>query len=293
MGGFETQFARAGKRGGALASRGLRSLFGSRAAGRFGILYYHRVCPPAPGGPPLAVHPDRFAEQVGGLQARGFRFAALEDVVAASVAGEPVPARTVVVTFDDGYRSVHEHAWPTLRRLGVPATIFLATGFVGSGAPFPFDPWAVSHRDAADPVTWAPLGWDQCADMIADGLIRIGSHTSTHADFRGRPADFERDVRTSLDEIEHGLGVAATTFSYPYGYTREGFVDDELVDALLRCGLRCAVTTDIDLVAPTDPPLRWGRIEAAASDSSADLAAKLDGWWAWMEAPRRLYHRLT
>ena len=51
--------------------------------------------------------------------------------------GEPVPPKSVVITFDDGYASVYEHAWPMLRQLEIPATIFLASGFIDSRRPFP------------------------------------------------------------------------------------------------------------------------------------------------------------
>jgi peptidoglycan/xylan/chitin deacetylase (PgdA/CDA1 family) len=53
--------------------------------------------------------------------------------------GEPLPKRPIIVTFDDGFEDNFTHAFPILRRLGIPATIFLATGYIGGAAPFWYD----------------------------------------------------------------------------------------------------------------------------------------------------------
>src|ERR1700685_2065782 len=97
----------------------LNGLFGSRAAGRPGILTYHRVATRVPGfQPPLHnVEPRRFAEQLAGLVARGFQFIPLRRLLAAAERGETLPARCVVITFDDGFGSVFTEAWPVLKRM--------------------------------------------------------------------------------------------------------------------------------------------------------------------------------
>jgi peptidoglycan/xylan/chitin deacetylase (PgdA/CDA1 family) len=102
-----------------------------RARGRGGVcvLSYHRVLQ-AP-DPLLGSEPDlaTFRWHME-LLARCFNVLPLADAVAAVAAGT-VPPRAVCITFDDGYRSVHELALPVLREFGLPATVFVTTGYLG------------------------------------------------------------------------------------------------------------------------------------------------------------------
>lgn len=108
-----------------------------RRRGALAILTYHRV--DEPGARPdlmpslVSATPASFAEQMRML-ARDFEPVALRDVVDALDRPERLPRRAVLVTFDDGYRDFATHAWPALRAAGVPATLFVATGFASAPA---------------------------------------------------------------------------------------------------------------------------------------------------------------
>ena len=67
--------------------------------------------------------------------ARHYRILPLSEVARAMRDGEELPPHTAAITFDDGYRNNYDVAWPVLRALDVPATIYLATGFLDSGTP--------------------------------------------------------------------------------------------------------------------------------------------------------------
>jgi peptidoglycan/xylan/chitin deacetylase (PgdA/CDA1 family) len=291
---YERRLGRAGKAIGASVARGLDRAFGSRAGGRFGILYYHRVGADIAATPvaPMNVTPPRFREQLSGLLDRGYHFASLQAVLDKTERGEPIPPKTVVVTFDDGYRSVYRNAWYVLRELEIPATVFLATAYIGSVDPFPFDPWGRDHRSTAASEGWLPLTWDQCAEMARSDLIDFGTHTHTHEDFRSRPDELAVDLRTSIEVMEERLGERPRLFSFPFGTVRSGFASAELATEARALSLRCALTTEIQLVDPAESPFTWGRFEAVGADSSAALAAKLDGWYEWMAKARALYQGL-
>jgi len=100
----------------------------TRGNGRVAIVNYHRVL--AARSPYLASEPDidTFTWQME-LLARCFNVLSLRQALAAIESGR-VPARAVCITFDDGYRSVHDLALPVLRRLGLPATVFVSSGYV-------------------------------------------------------------------------------------------------------------------------------------------------------------------
>ena len=108
-----------------------------RLRGRAVILGYHRVLAPGDLGrefvqPGMYVEAGEFAAHVRYLL-RHFRVLALEDLLARWAAGDWDPAaRYCAITFDDGWRDNYVHAFPVLRALGVPATIFVATAFVGT-----------------------------------------------------------------------------------------------------------------------------------------------------------------
>jgi peptidoglycan/xylan/chitin deacetylase (PgdA/CDA1 family) len=263
-----------------------RALLGSRASGMVGILMYHRIAE-GPRGlpePTWNVTPDRFRHQLEGLLARGFIAWPLRRVLDHARRGLPVPLRVFVVTFDDGYESVYRHAWPVLRKLEVPATVFLATAFLDSPAPFPFDDWTAAGSDHAAPDAWRPLRTVQCREMVAGGLVELGAHTHTHVDFRDRPAELAQDLSRCVETIRERFGLSDVTFAYPFGSS-----DARLAAVARQAGLRCGLTVEPELVDPRSDPFEWGRFEVGEADTAATVAVRLDGWYG---VARRLWRRL-
>jgi peptidoglycan/xylan/chitin deacetylase (PgdA/CDA1 family) len=274
----------------------LRALRGSRVDEAFGILMYHRIAEPSPGcpDPTMNVAPRRFQQQMHGLLRRGYQPWPLRKVVEARHLGGPVPRNVFVVTFDDGFENVYHHAWPVLRELGIPATVFVATAYLDSDRPFPFDRWGGAVAGRVPPASWRPLQTRHCAEMLAGGLIDIGSHTHTHRDFRRRPAALEEDLRLSLTVLQRRLGLADATFAFPYGRRHLGFCGPALAAAASAAGVLCGLTTESQLVLPRSDVFEWGRFTAEQADTAATLAAKLDGWYSlFRDAWRRLRRRAT
>lgn len=102
------------------------------AANRFCIVNYHRVLQES--NPLLASEPDvaTFSWQMEVL-AHCFHVLPLSEAIARLKSGASFPARAVCITFDDGYRSIHDVALPVLRRYGLPATLFVTSGYVDKG----------------------------------------------------------------------------------------------------------------------------------------------------------------
>jgi hypothetical protein len=99
------------------------------------------------------------------------------EIVATLRAGEPLPDRCVAVTFDDVYENNYADAVPILGELEIPATVFVATAYIGSGEPFPFDGWAKTRRDAVDRHAWLPISKESLSALSKMTLISIGPHT--------------------------------------------------------------------------------------------------------------------
>lgn len=257
-------------------ARLLRHLLGSRSSERVGILMYHRVSPITFPGPPPTwnVTPTEFRSQLQGLLKLGYRPIALENLVEQHDHKSSMPARAFVVTFDDGYANNYWHAFPVLRELGVPATLFLATAYVDETNPFPFDDWEMAGDPRVSDDSWRVLTSAQIKEMRDSGLVALGCHTDTHEDFRGQPEAFHEDVRRSVRTLREVWGVERPSFAYPFGAA-----DTSLAKVIREMDFPCALGTSAVPIDPRSDTHAWGRIEATSRDSATDLAAKLDGWY--------------
>lgn len=301
--GWRAAVGRATPRLVARASAPCARLFGNRHERAFGILNYHRVFPVSCSGPfdklgagprpTWNVPPRVLRAQLGGLLARGYRPWRLRDLLAAHAAGEPVPREAFAVTFDDGYENLLTHAWPVLRELNVPATVFLATGYLDSPERFPFDDWPAEQAACWPAQAWRPLSSGQVAELLADGLVDLGTHTHTHGDFRGRPDALEAELRVSVALLQERFGVDPAPLALPYGVVRLGFAGPDLSNAARRAGVTCCVSTESDLIRPGDDPYTWGRFNIKQEDSADSLAGRLSGWYHFARDAWRGVKRLA
>jgi peptidoglycan/xylan/chitin deacetylase (PgdA/CDA1 family) len=236
------------------------------------VLVYHRVG----GGSTSEVDLSRgaFAAQMAELAASG-RALGLDDAVVLLADDEPPQGPDpVVVTFDDGTADFVDEAVPVLTEHGVPATLYLATAFVGDRLPFPGEVPAVS---------WAGL-----ADAVATGLVTVGSHTHRHAVMGelGR-AEAEDEVDRSVGLIEEHLDRACRHFAYPKGVpgsaAAEGVVRERFVSAALG-------GTRANRYGRTDPH-RLSRSPIQVSDGQRWFRRKAAGGMALEGTARRLANR--
>ena len=276
-----------------LAAAPLARVLPPRCPGSFGILMYHRVTDSLAGAsePTWNVPPAVLRRQLAGLSKLGYQAWPLRKALVEHAAGRPIPPRVFVVTFDDGYVNNFTQAYPVLRSLNVPATLFLATAYLDSPDAFPSDDWADAGRADIPADAWRPLTTAEARALAADGLFELAAHTHTHADFRGRPDALEADLRLCCDVLEQRFEVRNPTFAFPYGTKHLGFSGPPLSHAARRAGVCCALTTEADLVRPGSDPFDWPRHTATAQDTAATLAAKLDGWYGLLRDTWRTVRR--
>jgi len=172
------------------------------------VLMYHEIAPRSATSSRLAVTPDAFAAQLEFLAAHDFSTVTASAFAAAQAAGLPRPARTVVLTFDDGYADFHHQALPLLRKHGFTATVFVTTGWLAD---------AGKHRAGRPPGSM--LSWSQLAEMAAAG-IEIGAHSHQHFQLDQIGTDRLRaELTVSKSLLEDGLGQAVPGLAYPFGYS--------------------------------------------------------------------------
>lgn len=173
------------------------------------VLIYHRV------GAGMAAEMDvsaaRFAEQMRMLQERS-DVVPLADGLAELAEGRAPERDRVAVTFDDGYADVFTNAWPVLRDLGIPATVFVTTDFLEGRMDAPLS------RAIPSRVPPRALAWEQVGEMTATGLVAIGSHSATHPDFDRISSDrAAQEVELAADLIASRTGAQPEIFAFPRG----------------------------------------------------------------------------
>lgn len=251
----------------------------------FGILMYHRITDSSKElNPTINVTTDQFQNQLTELVQRGFVFWPLKKLIHFRNNGWKIPPQVTALTFDDGFAGVYHNGWPILKKLNIPATIFVNTAYLDSQDPMPFDHWGVNIGVHGSPDAYRPLTISQCKEMEACKLIDIGSHTHTHQDFRQRPRSFREDLQKSLQILQTILGHDQMPFALPYGIPRAGYADKSLIDAAKQTGVTCALNTGSELISEYSSPFYWGRFNVNSWDNGATLAGKLNGWYSW--APR-------
>ncbi len=234
--------------------------------------------------PTWNVTPKQFRAQLSGLLRLGYVPQPLSKVLEWNSNKKPIPNYWLVITFDDVYENVYTQAWPILRELQIPSTIFLATAYLDSNQPFPFDDWSHKCERDVSPRHWKPIRTWQCREMLESGLVEIGAHTHTHKDFRGRLNDFYDDLQICKNVLLNRFGVRNCSFAFPYGTRSLGFSSPELADVAKRAGLTCSLTTEDEQVISGTDPFDWGRFTAEQYDTSQTLAAKLSGWFTCFKA---------
>ena len=168
------------------------------------ILQYHHFSDKTPAI--TSVTPAQFDEHLAYLKNNRFTVMPLREVVDALAGGRTLPDRCVSLTVDDAYISVYENAFPRLRKLGWPLTVFVNTE-------------AIDNREAAY------MTWDQMRELAARG-VAFENHGHSHIhmirrrDNENAGAWRQRiiaDISTAQRRIRQELGTAPRLFAHPYG----------------------------------------------------------------------------
>lgn len=222
------------------------------------VLMYHHLAPAERGvhrKNDMTVTVEQFRDQMAYLKSKGYVTPGLDQVAAYVERGRPLPPRSVLITFDDGYESFIQYAVPILKEFGLGAVVFA----IGDRTPEVSGPFDLSEV----PSRLGHLGWDQIVALSREGRMVVASHTfSAHYEVNGRPVaegwDEDR-ARADLERLaaayrDHSL-TAPTAIAYPYGSAPPA-----LVAAAKEAGYRLGFTGERGRVRPGDDPLRLKRL---------------------------------
>lgn len=225
------------------------------------ILTYHSI---GHRGHEMNVTPEAFEEQIAWL-------ARTHPVISIEEAAEGKPG--VAITFDDGYRDNLLHAAPILRRLELPAVVFMVIGRMGEAL-----------NGDPEPSSGVLMTLGELRELAAQG-IQVGGHTVSHPHLsRLSEAEQRREIVGCKAAIEDALGRPVTSFAYPYG-SRADYTP-ETVRLVREAGFKLAVSNRYGHNSPVLNRFALRRIWIDATDDLATFQAKVDGRLdalAWLE----------
>lgn len=197
------------------------------------VLMYHHVSP-NPGL--VTVSPAAFRAQMEGIARDGWKTIGcreLEDFFA----GRPLPEKSVLLTFDDGYLDNFVHAHPILAELGLHAMLFIVTGWIGEGKVRSGNQECPNHKECKRRIAAAEsdsvmLRWSEVETMASAGTFEFHSHTHTHTRWdKTLPSGKERldamanEFEQSRTTIKSRLGFDDRHLCWPQGYYQNDYVD--------------------------------------------------------------------
>ncbi|MCC7383563.1 MAG: polysaccharide deacetylase family protein [Deltaproteobacteria bacterium] len=212
------------------------------------VVLWHSVGEPRADGLWVAV--DALRVQLESLRDEGYTPVTVHHLDQILAKDAPAPARPVALTFDDGYSSFYDHAFPVLRELGFSATVFLISSRVGAEG---------------------YLSWEQIRELEAAG-IEMESHTVTHRRLRDLGAAEQREeIVRSKAALEEGLGHPITSIAYPFGSNTE---------LAHRAALEAGYTSGYSVTSGLNGPFDRLRVSVHAEHGLDDFRRMLGGsWW--------------
>ena len=224
------------------------------------VVTYHAV---DDGPEPLSLSPGVLRRHLDEVQDAGATVLTMRELATALRDGS-LPERAAVLTFDDAFASVAEHALPLLAERGLRATVFVVAGAIGATNAWPTQPPGAHRAPLAD------LG--QLAGLSGAGW-EIGSHGTEHAPLsRVTRAGAARELVDSRAALERELKVEVSSFALPYGDAPAGPARE-----LLRATYATACTTRLGFVGPATDPWAVPRVDAYYLRRPGRLGRALEG----------------
>lgn len=243
--------------------------------------------------PQYTVSPTNFVRQMDWLKNNGYHFVGVSDLLADRAGKRPLPDKAVLITFDDGYRSVYSNAFPILKLFNAPAVVALVGAWLEApeAGKVNFDGKSIARSEL--------LSWDEIREMTKSGLVEIASHThSLHQGIVSNPQGnmqpaatarrwiteqnhyedevsyrhrVSEDLKHNNDLLRKHLGKSPRIVVWPYGR-----YNIELRKMAAQDGMPIGLTLD-DGANTSDTPL-WGlrRILVERTMALWDLKQEID-----------------
>ena len=218
------------------------------------VLVYHNLSAQDKGRLSLAAR--TFEAQIRQLHDDGFHAISLAEFVAFTAGRRQLPRKSVLLTFDDGYKSFVQYARPTLKDYGFGATLFVYSDFIGAGS---------------------GLSWQELRTLSDQGYD-VQAHSKTHANLRRKEGEseaayakrIEAELAYPLTLYKKNLPRAVDALAYPYGE-----MDDELLPFVAKYGYAVAFTVRRQSNPSFVSPLKISRAQIYSDMTPKDFTKNL------------------
>jgi len=217
------------------------------------LMYHHVTVLSAKAGDDLrayTVSPDDFEAQLRYLLENGYHTVSMKEVQAYLDGGPELPAKPVMVTFDDAWEDCYSVAYPLLRNLGMKATFYVPGNWV----------------ENLDGV----MSWAQIKEM-ADAGMEFGSHSMTHPYLtKSKASMLTWELEQSKALLEEHTGQKVTALAYPFG-----LYDDNVIQEAQKAGYTSGVTIEPGLWVSKDNLMTLHRINIPYWTTIDEFAMRL------------------
>lgn len=234
------------------------------SAVRVPVLMYHRVGQAHNDWErKYCVSASRFADHMHTLDRAGWRAVSISDFFSWLDGKLELPDQSFLLTFDDGFLGVYEHAAPVLAEMGWPATVFLVSQLIGQR-----DTWCEAHNPSG--VTYPLMDATHIHTLREQGFS-FHSHTRNHADLPTLDdAALADQLAGSRQDLQNLLGESVDYLAYPYGR-----YDDRVLNASQAAGYSAAFSVQPGFNRRDVDRFRLRRLDVFGTDSSAALRRKI------------------
>ena len=231
------------------------------------ILMYHMIRDAIPGKKfnSLRVSLEAFETQIKYLHKNGWHSYTMKEVISQK---ESLPLKSVVITFDDGYRDNLINALPILQKYAFKATIYL----VNDRHDRDWSGYRKSKNEGAGLKDEPKLSDDEVKELLESDLIEIGAHTLTHANLKNlNEAESQKEICISKEQIETQFQTVCQSFAYPFG-----LYGPKEVKIVADCTYTNAVTTKAGIVdLNACDPFEIPRVTVSGKDNFFAFCLKL------------------
>ena len=220
------------------------------------VFMYHHILPQK-GHITLSV--KNFEEQMSFLYEKKYKTITLDEFYKFKTQQLKLPRKSVLITFDDGWRDTFYYAYPILKKYNLKATIFVITEWVEKASINKSQYKTLNHNQCSDRLLQDPASvicsWDELINM--QDVFRIHSHTHTHREGLFTKPNWRENLEKSKNIIERKLGIKEKHLCWPKGY-----YDNKVLKQAKDCGYKMFYTTHRGVNLPDNKLCEIKRIAA-------------------------------
>ena len=184
-----------------------------------------------------------FERQMAYLAKEKYKVISILELISKLKAQQKIEPKTVVLTFDDGYRDNYMQAFPVLKKYNFPAAIFVVTGLIGGVS--------VNRND----TRFQMLNWQEIREMAESGLITFWPHTENHKKMTFlAEGGAELEISKSKASLDSFFNKNLNILAYPFGRYNQS-----VIDACKKSGIEAAFTVETGRVNLGDNMLELKR----------------------------------